>query len=161
MANRTWKHVQPRSLAHAFELCKVHALKKHRLSVERIAELMGQKTSTVYKWIEEARMPADKIRGFEHICGISLVTKYLAASDHKLLIEMPKARPAKDTDLITTQKHIADAMSALSEFYSTHENPDQALSELTKAMTDMASHRARVERSLEPELDLFEQDDHE
>lgn len=50
-------------------------------------------------------------------------------------------------------------MAALATYYQTAENPDEAISELTNVMTDMASHRERVRGSLKPELELFGADD--
>ena len=86
MSRPNWKHIQPRSLQHAFELCAEYALAKKRLTKDRIAEVMGQsQTWTLYKWIEKASMPANLIGAYELICGASYVTSYLAASNHKLL----------------------------------------------------------------------------
>lgn len=160
MRKRNWKHQQPTSLQNAFELCAEYALEKKRLSKERIAEKMGQtQVWNIYKWISEARMPANLIPTYEAICGASYVTGYLAASNRKLLIDMPTSRPATSTDLIASQRTFADAMAALANFYQTAENPDEAISELTNVMSDMASHRERVSRTLKPELELFGDDD--
>ena len=105
MSRPNWKHIQPRSLQHAFELCAEYALAKKRLTKDRIAEVMGQsQTWTLYKWIEKASMPANLIGAYELICGASYVTSYLAASNHKLLIDMPSTKPATSTDLITSQR---------------------------------------------------------
>lgn len=156
MAKRNWKGVQPRSLKHGMELCVDYAKDVKNLSVERIADLMGIASHyTLYKWIDEARMPALMIRPFEHACGISYVTQYLAASDHQLLVPMPKARPAKDTDLMALQASFGQAVSVLAAFYLGNEDADAAKAELVRHMADVASHHARVGRMNEPELELF------
>lgn len=158
MSRINWKHIQPKSLQEAFDLCADYALAKKRLNKERIAELMGQsQTHNIYKWIKEARMPAHLIPTYEFICGAPYVTSYLAASNHKLLIDMPAAKPAKSTELFATQRIFSNAMEALAAFYETAEDPEAAMSELTNTMADIASHRERVSRSLMPtmELELF------
>ncbi|MDP2549473.1 hypothetical protein Q8W24_16710, partial [Oceanobacter sp. 4_MG-2023] len=74
MAKQNWKRIQPRSLKHAMELCVDHAKAVKNLSVERIADLIGITSHyTLYKWLDEARMPALMIRPFEHACGVSFV----------------------------------------------------------------------------------------
>lgn len=156
MAKRNWKRVQPRSLKHSMELCVDYAKDTQNLSVERIADRIGLASHfTLYKWLEEARMPAVMIRPFEHACGVSFVTQYLAASDHQLLVPMPKSKPAKDTDLMALQASFAQAVAVLAAFYMGNEEGEAAKAELARHMAEVASHRARVERMEEPELELF------
>lgn len=126
------------------------------LSVERIADRMGIPSHfTLYKWLEEARMPALMIRPFEHACGISFVTQYLAASDHQLLVPMPASKPAKDTDLLALQGSFSQAISILVAFYQGQEEAEAAKAELARHMAEVASHHTRVERMENPELELF------
>ncbi|MDP2607981.1 MULTISPECIES: hypothetical protein [unclassified Oceanobacter] len=156
MAKRNWKREQPRSLKHAMELCVDHAKSVKNLSVERIADLIGITSQyTLYKWLDEARMPALMIRPFEHACGVSFVTQYLAASDYQLLVPMPKAKAAKDTDLMALQQSFSQAVTVLAAFYMGNESGESASAELARHMAEVASHRVRVERMGSPELELF------
>lgn len=156
MAKRNWKRAVPRSLRHGMELNLEYAKDRKNLSVDRIADLMGLSSKwTLYKWLENARMPINLVRPFEHACGCSFMTQYLATSDHKLLIDMPSSKPAIDTDLLALQTGFNEAVNVLASFYKGDADATDALTELTRHMTDMAAHRARVERVAEPELELF------
>ncbi|MGB3289607.1 MAG: iron ABC transporter permease [Burkholderiaceae bacterium] len=53
---RNWKRVYPSNIVDAFRLCKDYALERRRLSVERIAELMGVTSDVLYKWLSNGRM---------------------------------------------------------------------------------------------------------
>lgn len=156
MKQRNWKRVTPRSLRHAMELSIQFAKEKHNLGVERIADRMGlQGHWTLYKWMESGRMPANLIRPFELACGCQFVTRYVATSAHKLLIDIPTSAPAKDTDLMALNGNFSKAVGVLAAFYQDQAEPEKALTELTSLLTEIASHRARVERNCDPELDLF------
>jgi hypothetical protein len=138
------------------ELCLQFAKAKHNLSVERIADRMGESSHwTLYKWMESGRMPANLIRPFELACGCQFVTRYIATSAHKLLIDIPASAPAKDTDLMALNSSYGKAIGVLAAFYKGEAEPERALTELTSLLTEIASHRARVERNCDPELDLF------
>ncbi len=74
--------MQAESLVHAFDLCVQFAKKRHNRSVEQIADLMGLPQAwRLYKWIDEANMPARYIQGFEQACEADLVTRYIATPD--------------------------------------------------------------------------------
>jgi len=73
--------VQPTSLRDALRLCKDHALERSNYSVERIADLMDVSSDLLYKWLSTGKMPVSSVPAYEHICGISLVTRWLAASE--------------------------------------------------------------------------------
>lgn len=156
MTKRNWKRAVARSLRHSMELCLEYAKDRHNLSVERIADRMGLSSHwTLYKWMESGRMPANLIRPFEHACGATFVTQYVASSAHKLLVDIPTAKAVVDTDLLALQTGFNEAVNVLARFYKGDAEAETALSELNRLMTDIAGHRARVERSCEPELDLF------
>ncbi|WP_135456793.1 hypothetical protein [Vibrio echinoideorum] len=158
MARRSWKNVHPNSLRHAMELCLEHARQKKNLSVDRVADLMGQSNKwNLYKWMENGRMPASLIRPFEYACGIELITQYLAASSHKLLIAIPAGRTCEAKDINELQSSFTQSVSLLIKFYSNRENPEETLASLTQVMRDVAYHHENVHRSLEPELILFEE----
>ncbi len=93
MTRRNWKAQQPSSLRHAFELCKDHARERLNKSVEGIAEDMGLADHWVlYKYLQKGSMPANLIRPYELACGIDFVTRYLAASNGRLLVQIATGR---------------------------------------------------------------------
>ena len=155
MRNRNWKRVQPKSLTEAFRLCKDYAMYKRNLSAERIADLMGTSVDTLYKWIATGRMPSTMIRPFENACGCSYVTQYVCISGHKLMIDMPNAKPASASDINELQSCFTKAVGMLLEFYEGKADADPVLGELAATMAKLASHRAAVEMANAPELDLF------
>ncbi len=151
---RNWKRVQARSLRDAFRLCKDHARERRNLSVERIAELLDTSPDALYKWLSNASMPSGKVQAYEHICGIHLVTEYLAASGSRVVIQIPAGRPADAMDINRLQAAIADAIGKLIRFYhgeSAQADTEAALSEILK---DLAWHRENVHKAEQPELAL-------
>lgn len=156
MSKRNWKRASARSLRHSMELCLEYAKERHNLGVERIADRMGLASHwTLYKWMESGRLPANLIRPFEHACGCTFVTQYIAASAHKLLIDIPSAKPVVDTDLLALQTGFNEAVNVLARFYKGDAEAPQALGELTRLMADIAAHRAKVAMACTPELDFF------
>jgi hypothetical protein len=114
VAGRIWKKVSPTSLSHALELCLEHAREKHNRSVDQIADLIGLANKfTLYKWVESGRLPAIQVRPFEHACGCDFVTRYLAHSAGKLLVEIPIGRPATVEDLQVLTGRCNDAVGCL------------------------------------------------
>ena len=79
----------------------------------------------------------------------------MATSAHKLLIDIPASKPAKEADLLALQTGFNEAVNVLAAFYKGEEEPGVALAELTRHMTDIAAHRVRVEKVATPELELF------
>lgn len=159
MARRSWKRVQPTSLRHAIELCLEYARDKQNLSVDRVADLMGLSSRwTLYKWMENGRMPAILIRPFEHACGCTFVTQYIAASAHKLVVDIPRGKKAKDSDLLALQTGFNEALNLLASFYQGEAEADETIAALTSAMAEIAGHRENVSKSLAPELGLFEEE---
>ena len=157
MKRRNWKRIQPNSLNHALELCLLHARERLNLSVEQVADLMGLANHwTLYKWQQSSRIPAVLIRPFEAACGINYVTRYLAHSDHKLLIDIPTGRKATDKEINSLQASFSSAVSVLLAFYEGNAEVDQALAELTGLMEELAWHQNNVERYSQPELELEE-----
>lgn len=157
---RNWKRAAPTSLANALQLCVDFARDRHNLSMERIADGMGlPSVNTLYKWLSSGRMPANMIRPFENACHCQYVTQYIASSAHKLVCDMPKAKASASEDILALQESFTTAVSTLARFYRDGSSPDETLAQLTKLMTDVASHRHRVEQYAEPELELFGEDE--
>ncbi|PHS47258.1 MAG: hypothetical protein COB05_09765 [Marinobacter sp.] len=155
MTRRNWKRVSPCSLRHAMELCLEHGREKKNLSIDRVADLMGMASKfTLYKWLENGRMPAVMIRPFEAACGIDLVTRYIGHSANKMLIEIPTGKRVTSTDLNELQSSFAGAVSLLVEFYERKNGSDEALAALTGLLEDVAWHRKNVQEHLQPGLEL-------
>ncbi len=155
MPKRHWKRLRPTNFSHAMELCLEHAKAVHNRSVDRIADLMGLANKwIIYKWIESGRIPGILIRPFEHACGIDYVTRYLAHSDHKLIIDIPTGRNIDHTGIHTLQSKLHDAVGALITFYRDQSNAEETLAAITGVMEDLAWHRGNVEKFSQPELDL-------
>lgn len=155
MNRRHWNRFQPSSLQAAIEACIDYAREKHNLSVDSIADRMGLVSKwAVYKWVESASIPARMICAFEHACGATYVTRYLAASAHQLLVPMPTGRTATASDVNALQGACTEAVQALIEFNNGKRSADETLAAITTAMTQLASERGHVERHHQPELPL-------
>lgn len=155
MTKRNWKRMRPHSLRHALELCKDYARERHNLSVERIAELMGLTDHwTLYKWFQTGRMPTNLIRPYETACGIDFVTRWLAASCGRLLIDMPSGRNTTAQDMQVLQSVLNDTVGQLLQFYAGKTKEADTLAAIQQAMEGLAWHRGNVEKHLQPELEL-------
>lgn len=155
MSRRNWKKLQPTSLRHALELCKDFAKEKHNLSVERIAERMGEADHwTVYKWLQNGRMPAVLIPAYEAACGIDFVTRWLAGASGKLLIAVPTGRKLKANDVSALQQSLHSSVTALMDFYNDKVNAEEALAAITTGMESLAWHKGNVEQHNQPQLEL-------
>lgn len=157
MASRRWNNRQPGTLRQAMEWCLEHARERHNRSVDRVAELMGLSSKWVlYKWLESGRLPAVLIRPFEMACGIDYVTRFIAHSAHKLLIDIPTGKRASNNDINTLQACFTDAVALLLRFYDGQAEAEETLSSLTTTMERMAWHRGEVARHQHPQLDFAE-----
>ncbi len=155
MSRRNWKRLQPSSLRHALELCKDYAKEKHNLSVERIAERMGLADHwTLYKWIQNGRMPICLVRAYEAVCGINYATRWLAASGGYLLIDMPTGRNASAEDIQVLQQTLNDAVGLLLQFHAGKGQEADTLAALQQGLEGLAWHHRNIERHLQPELEL-------
>ena len=158
MTKRNWKRIQPTSLRNALELCKDFAKERHNLSVERIAESMGLTDHwTVYKWIQTGRIPANMIRPYETACGIDYVTRWLAASSGRLLIDIPTGRKADAADMQALQELLNTAVGQLLQFYGGKAEAGDTLAAIQQAMEGLAWHRGNVQKHAQPELDFEEE----
>lgn len=155
MRKRAWNTWQPSCLQEAVEGCLGYALDKHRRTVDRIADLVGESKWTVYKWVQSGGIPAKKIAGFEHACGAHYVTRYLASSARKLLVDIPTGRLAAPSDVAALQSSCTAAIAALIDFAAGRSSAANTHASLTAAMTALAFERAQVERHDQPELNLI------
>jgi hypothetical protein len=161
MTRRNWKRAQPSSLRQALEWSIDHARERHNLSVERIAERMGLESHwTLYKWVQTGRIPAVFIPAYEHVCGISLVSRWLAATTGKVLIDMPTGRSCTSQELQELQGVLHTAVGALFAFYDgTTDDIQQTLSAIQSGLESLAWHRGNVQQHQTPQLELGETDD--
>ena len=155
MPRRKRTYRVPSSLSDAHQMCLDHALKRHNRSIKRIADLMGVKIDTLYKWLAENRIPAGMIGPFEHACRATFVTQYLCAQAHLLAIEMPTGRKMTPTDVTDLQASFHAACGLLIAYYKGEAEQDGTVSALAELMGQVAWHKANVERAASPELDLF------
>ena len=155
MTRRNWKALQPSSLRHAFELCKDHARERLNKSVEGIAEDMGLADHWVlYKYLQKGSMPANLIRPYELACGIDYVTRWLAGSGGRLLVQIATGRKLVHADIVELHEHFATALKLLTDYYAKPGDPSAALAALTTHMEHVAWHRQNVAQHINPQLDL-------
>jgi len=152
---RNWKRVQPHSLRHALELCKEHAREVRNKSVERIAEDMGVTDHwSVYKWIQTGRIPANLIPPYEGACGIDMVSRWLAASRGKLLVDIPTGRNLTEADVVELHNGFGAALQLLTAFYAGKADAVETVEALTTHLQQVAWHTANVRQHAAPELDF-------
>ena len=105
--------------------------------------------------MESGRLPAVLIRPFEVSCGIDLVTRYLAVSGHKLIIDIAIGRKAGSDDLQMLQEVVTGAVGLLMRFYRNQAGREETTAALLEAMEGLAWHRENIERIDTPELDFM------
>lgn len=158
MARRNWKRLQANSIPHAMELCLQYGRETQNLSVERIADLMGEASHfTLYKWLESGRMPAIKIRPYEHACGIDFVTRYLAHSNNKLILPMPSGRKAEHRELVKLNVAANETLGMILKFQDGEQTAEETVTAITVLMEDLAHQRGNVEKHRQPDLGLADE----
>jgi len=155
MSRRDWKRARPNSLVHALRLCKEFALERHHMSVERIADRMGQSHDSLYKWLATGRMPAILVPAYEHACGCNYVSCWLASSAGRMVIDMPTGRAAGQVDMVELNTGFAAALQLLTDFYAKPGgDPANTLAALQAHLSQVAWHQANVSRYSTPELEF-------
>ena len=152
-----WKRYQPTSCRDALHQCKAYAQEARNLSVERIADQMGLPDHwALYKWIESGRFPFVLIPAYESACGINLPSRWLAATQRRLLVDMPIGRAATGDDLVQLGTGFQQAVQLLSDFYKSNGATDPApvLDALRSHLESVAHHHINVSGFSEPELDF-------
>lgn len=151
---KNWKRLTPYSLRDAFRLTKDHGLAEKRLSVERLAELMGRTPDWLYKCMADGSMPANLIPAFESFCGADFVSRHLAVSSGKLVIEAPVGRNCDATDIQTLQEILNQAVGKLLAFHAGKADSEEVITSVTDAMSKLAWHRQNAAEQMQPGLDL-------
>lgn len=154
MKKRNWKRAHPRTMCQAVEWSLEYA-SEHRLNPERIGERMGLHSHwVIYKWASEGRMPAVLIPAFEHACGINLVSRWLAATGGKLLVDLPTGRNCTPDDMQELQAVLHHTTGALLAFYNGTADADATLGALQSGLEALAWHRGNVQQHAHPQLEL-------
>jgi uncharacterized protein with NAD-binding domain and iron-sulfur cluster len=125
--------------------------------VDGIADLMGVKQWTLYKWIEEADMPAKRIKNFELACGIDYVTRWLVESGGKMVMDVPRGKKCGSMDIQELQSAYHGAVGELMKFYGELTDVDETLAALQTALEQTSWHRGNVEKYRQPDLPFDEE----
>lgn len=154
MARKSWKNRPVNSIPNAMELCLEYAKARHNLSVDRVADRMGLANKwVIYKWIESGRIPAVLIRPFEHACGINFITRYLAHSDHKLLIDIPVGRQIEAADTHQLSETLNTMLGQLMKHYNGgRQDVDELMESLLTSMEALGWHHGNLENFENPQL---------
>lgn len=160
MPRRSWKSYQPSSLRDALEGCKEFARDRHNKSVERIAAEMGLADHwSLYKWLQNGRMPASSLLPYEKACGINLVSRWLTASSGKLLIDIPTGRQGQARDIQALQEQLHQVTGLLMAFYDSKASAETTLEGIHNAMQSLAWHKGNVQQHQQPQLEFEHGDD--
>ena len=144
----------PTSLRGAFEQDKAHALARHRLNIERLAELMGTTPATLYKWLETDAMPINRLAAWAHLTSSDSVVRYLAASGHKVVLDIPHGHATGPADVQGLQTTLNSAVGALLDFHAGRLDRDACIAAITGGLEVLAWHRENVRKNDQPELEL-------
>ena len=152
-----WRRYQPTSCRDALEKCKEHAREARNLSVERIAADMGLNDHwALYKWIESGRFPLVLIPAYQNVCGINLVTRWMAMHERRLLVDMPVGKAGDEDDMVALATQFSQAVQLLRDFYKSNGATDPApvLDALRSHLESVAHHHLNVAGFSQPELDF-------
>lgn len=157
MTPAQWKRMQPVNLRDALKLCQRHAKERRNYGIERIAALMGLEDHwSLYKWIANGRMPAVLIPAYEQVCGINLVSRWLAANNGKVLIDVPSGRTSSAHDIQQLQAVLHEAAGALMAFYADDQEASATLAAIQAGLEELTWHRGNVQQHAQPQLELGE-----
>lgn len=152
---RNWKRIIPHNLRDAFRLTKDHAIAEKRLSVERLAELMGKTPDWLYKVMADGSMPANLVPLFETVSGADFVSRHLVVSGGRLVIEAPIGRACDACDIQALQEILNAAVGKLLAFHADKVEPEEVIAYMTDAMQKLAWHRKNAADRVQPSLDLM------
>src|SRR5690606_38132307 len=99
-----------------------------------------------------ANMPAVKVPAYERCCGINFVSRYLAATGGRLVVQIPTGKTASAQDVLSLQGEVTSAIGALIDFYNGKTEAPEALAQIQGAMEGLAYHHRNVEQHHIPEL---------
>jgi len=157
MRARNWKAVRPLDLRDAFQWDVRFAKEQYNRSIDNVADLMGHKKWTVYKWIDEADMPTKYIKSFEHACGIDYVSRWLVESNGKIIIDVPRGKKCGPVDVQVLQVASHQMVGEVMRFYSELSDVDAALAAIQTSLEHTSWHRGNIEKYRQPELPFDEE----
>ena len=99
-------------------------------------------------------MPLVLLRPYELACGVDYVTRWMAASNGRMLVQIATGRKLAHADIVELHEHFARAIQLLTGYYAKPGDPATVLAALTTHMEHVAWHRQNVAQHINPELDL-------
>ncbi len=160
MHSRYPKRRTPRSVPDALEFCLEHARDKRNLSVERVADRMGVASHwTLYKWLENGRLPAVLVRAFEFATGADHLSRFLAHSGGNLLIRIPIGRKTDARDIDTLQVLLNQVVGQLLDYRDGKASANETLATLLEGMEALGFRYGEISKEAQPELDFSEAGD--
>lgn len=156
MAPRKRKTAQPISLRDAMECCLKHGKYQHNLSVQRVADLLGVSSHyTIYRWLENGRLPASLIIPFERACDANFVTTYLIHATGRMAVDIPVGSWPEVSEFNRLQIIFADALKTLVRYYDSQDvSAEETRSALMEVMESLAWYWQNIAKSQAPELDF-------
>ena len=111
---------------------------------------------SLYKWIESGRFPAVLLTSYQNVCGINLVTRWMAMHERRLLVDMPVGKAGDEDDMVALATQFSQAVQLLRDFYKSSGATDPApvLAALRSHLESVAHHHFNVSGFSEPELDF-------
>lgn len=160
MSKRNWKREKPYSITKALALTKQHGINEKNMSVERIADRLGENGDLLYKWIANGTMPVKKVIAFEEVCGINFLTQYLANSQGFLLVKAPSGRKAEHKDLAEFQLFMTEVAALIIRSMQGSCNAQEAIDAIKVLMEDLAFYQKNVAKMGLPQAELSLGDEH-
>jgi len=155
MSRSHWIRKPLYSACHAIEQTILHGQQVKKLSVAQIADRAGMASHwTLYKYQENGRLPLVLVRPLEAACGIDLITRYLAHSSNRMLIDIPTGKRSTHQDLHGLQTSFNEAVGLLLKFYDDKNDTKEVLGALTILLESVAWHRKNVESHMQPSFEL-------
>ena len=128
----------------AIQACITHAKQEMYRDIGDIAEAMGVNQWVLYKWVQSGKLPAVHIPAFECACGVTHLSKYLAAAGGLLTIKAPPAAGYTQVDWAQAQWEVAKAMAEAAGAAIDPGKTQQALKAINQAMDALASTRHQL-----------------
>lgn len=140
------------SIQHAIELCLKNGMQQHNRDIARIGSMIGQNTSTFYKWLGEERIPLSHILAFEIACDAHFITQYLAHAHSKMLVDIPSGRKGTHREWSELASYTQQVLNMLLDADEQKQDPDETARAITSLMQDFSYHRERMLKHRQPDL---------
>ena len=100
------------------------------------------------------RVAINRLAAWAHLTGSDCVVRYLAASGHKVVIDIPHGHTADAADMQGLQTTLNSAVGALLDFHAGRLDRDACIAAITGGLEVLAWHRENVRKNDQPELEL-------